>query len=69
MGLVRLIAVLITAGHTAVTPMAYGLSSLRTFEPAQAIMKELDIRFAVMYPPEEWTFAHLPWVIWKWRHC
>jgi threonine dehydrogenase-like Zn-dependent dehydrogenase len=32
-----------------------------TFEPTQAILKELDIRFAVMYSPEEFaqTFAHL----------
>lgn len=32
-----------------------------TFEPTQAIMKELDIRFAVMYSAEEFaqTFAHL----------
>ena len=32
-----------------------------SFEPAQAILKELDIRFAVMYSPEEFaqTFAHL----------
>ncbi|WP_067838907.1 zinc-binding dehydrogenase [Nocardia lijiangensis] len=32
-----------------------------TFEPAQAILKELDIRFVLMYTPEEFaaTFAHL----------
>jgi 2-desacetyl-2-hydroxyethyl bacteriochlorophyllide A dehydrogenase len=32
-----------------------------TFQPTQAILKELEIRFAVMYSPEEFarTFAHL----------
>jgi threonine dehydrogenase-like Zn-dependent dehydrogenase len=32
-----------------------------TFQPKQAILKELEIRFAVMYSPEEFarTFAHL----------
>jgi 2-desacetyl-2-hydroxyethyl bacteriochlorophyllide A dehydrogenase len=32
-----------------------------TFEPAQAVLKEIEIRFAVMYSPEEFaqTFAHL----------
>ena len=32
-----------------------------TFQPAQAVLKELDIRFAVMYTPQEFaeTFAHL----------
>ena len=33
-----------------------------TFEPAQAILKELDIRFAIiMYSPQEFaqTFSHL----------
>ena len=32
-----------------------------TFQPAQAVLKELDIRFAMMYTPQEFaeTFAHL----------
>jgi len=32
-----------------------------TFEPAKAILKELDIRFAIMYSPQEFaqTFSHL----------
>jgi threonine dehydrogenase-like Zn-dependent dehydrogenase len=32
-----------------------------TFQPAQAVLKELDIRFATMYTPQEFakTFAHL----------
>ena len=32
-----------------------------TFHPAQAVLKEIDIRFAMMYTPQEFaeTFAHL----------